>query len=71
MTDREERSLHCDLLRKKADELYAKAMDLIQRVDAGEFNEEKMMRVERVIAHCLAAIDDIELTLERELQPGE
>ena len=62
-----EMDLHCKLLRENADKLYKKACDLINRIERGEFNEEEMEDVERIIAHCLGAIEDLELVKELEL----
>ncbi len=66
MQDPKERSIHAKALRMNADTLYKKAMDLINRVEAGEFNEEQMAKVEYMISHYLAGIDDLhkELILE-------
>lgn len=69
MQDPKERKIHADLLAKSAKELYEKAISLIQRVESGEFNEEQMATVEYTIAHCLAAIEDIYMVLEREMTP--
>ena len=65
----EERALHCKLLREQSKKLYERALGLIERVEVGEFNEEKMAEVEYTIAHCLAAIEDIQLVLEKEMEP--
>lgn len=62
-----EMDLHCKLLRENVDKLYKKACELINRVEKGEFDEEQMVKAERAIAHCLGAIDDIELVKELEL----
>lgn len=67
MKNPKDRAIHAKLLRKKADWLYKKAMGLITRVENGEFNEEQMARVEYMIAHYLAAIEDFEKVLELEL----
>lgn len=69
MQDPEERKVHAKLLSKSAKELYEKALSLIQRVETGEFSAEEMAGVEYTIAHCLAAIEDIYMVLERELTP--
>lgn len=63
MQNPNEREIHTELLKKSADELYERAMNLINRVEYGEFNQEQMERVERAIAHCLAAIEDVQLAL--------
>ena len=66
LKDPEERTLHSELLREDVEKLYKKACKLINRVEKGEFNEEQMIKVERIIAHCLAAIEDVELVKEYE-----
>lgn len=63
MQNPNEREIHTELLKKSADKLYEMAMDLINRVECGEFNQEQMERVEREIAHYLAAIEDVQLAL--------
>jgi len=67
LSDPKERRLHSKLLKENVDKLYAKACNLIDRVEQGEFTEEEMVNVERAIAHCLAAIEDCEKVLEKEL----
>lgn len=69
MECRGERELHHQLLHEHADKLYKKACDLIARVELGEFNEEEMEQVEKIIVHCLAAIEDLQLVLGREITP--
>ena len=66
MKNPEERAIHAEMLKQKASELYRKAMDLIVRVERGEFNDEQMEKVEYQIAHYLAGIVDFEKTLEKE-----
>jgi hypothetical protein len=61
-----DRQLHYDLLKSNAKELHNKAMDLIERAEAGEFNEEGMLMVEYAISHYLAAIEDVHLELIKE-----
>lgn len=66
MQEPKEQIIHHSLLKQNVDKLYEKAMDLVQRVEQGEFNEEEMEKVERAIAHYLAAIDDLHLELVHE-----
>ena len=54
-------------MHQKAESLHTRAINLINRVEAGEFNEEQMVKVEHMIAHYLAAIEDLERVLELEL----
>ena len=65
MKHRSEREIHQKLLLEHAEKLYKKACNLIARVELGEFNEEEMEGVEKIIVHCLAAIEDFELANER------
>ncbi len=70
MRNPDERRIHFKLARKNAQELFDKAMELIDRVEAGEFNEEQMQKAERAIVHLLAGIEDLQkvLELEREIE---
>ena len=70
MECRGERELHHQLLHEHADKLYKKACDLIVRVELGEFNEEQMEKVEYVISHYLAGIEDLhqEMILEKTME---
>ena len=49
MQYRSERELHRKLLLQHAEKLYKKACELITRVELGEFNDEEMESVEKVI----------------------
>ena len=64
LKDSAEKEKHEQFLLKGIDKLRAKAEELISRVDAGEFNEEQMQKVENTIAHCLAAVEDLERVLD-------
>lgn len=66
MKDPENFKFHNKLIKQNVHVMYAKAMDLIERVERGEFNENQMERVERLIAHCLASIEDLHLELVHE-----
>ena len=65
LKDPKERAIHAKLLRQRAELLHEKAMGLINRVEAGEFNEEQMAKVEYEVSHYLAAIEDLERVLEQ------
>lgn len=67
LEDPTEMKIHSKLLTQKVELLYKKAVKLISRVEAGEFNEKQMANVEYMIAHYLAAIEDFERVLELEL----
>ena len=47
--------------------LYNKAMELHERAEAGEFDEEEMKEVEAKVAMLFAAIEDIQKTKDLEL----
>lgn len=65
-----ERFIHTQLLRQKVESLYERALNLLNRVESGEFNEEQMAKVEHLIAHYLGTIQDFEKVLELELTPS-
>lgn len=62
-----EKAIHNSLLRENAENLCKKAMDLIERVEQGEFDEKQMHEVEYLITHYLAGIEDLQKVLEKEL----
>lgn len=66
MKDPAERVIHATMLKQNANTLYTKAMELIEMVEGGMIGENEMAEVEYLIAHCLAAIEDVhqELSLE-------
>ena len=76
MKDEKDQKIHAEMLEKKASLLYKKAMQLINRVEAGEFNEKQMKKVEYVISHLLAGIEDLhkelilELTMDHNVYKG-
>ena len=61
MKDPKHQEKHEKMKDKSADVLYAKAMDLIRRVEHGEFKEEEMEEVELKISHYLMGIEDVRL----------
>ncbi len=63
----EEKKIHNALTKENVQDLFDMAMELINRVEAGEFDEKQMEKVERLIAHLLAAIEDLQRVLELEL----
>ena len=70
MSNPKDQRIHSKILEEKAETLYKKAMDLIKRVELGEFNDEQMEKVEYAISHYLAGIEDLhqELILEKTLE---
>ena len=66
-----ERLIHYKLVNKKATELHEKAMDLIERAEAGQFNEEEMFKIEYLISHYLGAIEDLHRVLIKERTPNK
>ncbi len=70
MRNPKDQRIHAKMLEEKAETLYKKAMDLIKRVELGEFNDEQMEKVEYAISHYLAGIEDLhqELILEKTLR---
>lgn len=64
-----ERLIHYKLVNKKASELHETAMDLIERAEAGQFNEEEMFKIEYLISHYLGAIEDLHRILVNERTP--
>lgn len=65
MKDPDEKSIHDKLLREDANILCEMVMDLIKRVEQGEFNEKQMEYVERCIAQLLGAVEDAEAILDK------
>jgi len=60
-----ERCEHNHLKMERVEKLYEKAMELINRVETGEFGEDGMDRVEYYLVHLLGAIEDIEKSYEK------
>ena len=66
MEDPKEREINTRLQNKQAIELYKKATLLIEMAEKGLLDEEEMERAEYIIAHCLAALDDVCLEIIKE-----
>ena len=62
----EEKRTHEDMLKEKNDNKYRDAISLIERAEAGEFNEEEMETAEHMISHLLAGIVDLQKVNENE-----
>lgn len=66
-----ERLIHYKLVNKRASDLHRMAMDLIERAEAGQFNEEEMFKIEYLISHYLGAIEDLHKVLIKERTHNE
>ena len=62
-----EKREHEELKMERVEKLHAKAMELINRVETGEFGEDGMERIEYYLVHLLGAIEDIEKSYEKYL----
>ena len=62
----EERQKHEEYKKVDAVRLYNHAKNLMDQVENGEVTDDKMFQVELEIAHCLGAIDDIQMEGELE-----
>lgn len=58
--------VHQHLSKQRAWGLYSKAMNIIQKVEYGEYEDNEMPEVERLLSHYLAAIQDIIMEMEKE-----
>jgi hypothetical protein len=62
----EERQKHEEYKKVDAVHLYNHAKMLMEQVENGEVPDDKMDYVEMEIAHCLGAIEDIQMEMELE-----
>ena len=69
LQDPKERKIHEKLVLRDAKKLAKLALDIIQKVESGAYNEKEMAEAEYMLTHLLAAIKDIQLALELELLP--
>lgn len=61
LKDPKEKNIHEKLKKEDAEKLAKMAAHFINRVEKGDFNEEEMVEIEKIIAHCLGAIEDVQL----------
>lgn len=66
-----ERSIRDNMKKEKASFLHRKAVNLIERAEAGEFTDEEMYIVEKMISHYLYAIEDLHMELVKGLSVDE
>ena len=66
MMNPKEQKIHAKMLKQNAEELYKNAMELITWVELGRFNEKQMEKIEYMISHYLAGIEDLHLELLNE-----
>lgn len=66
MQDPKNQIIHRILTKRKTSLLYEKAMELIEKVDNGEFTDDQMDQIEKEIAFFLSAIEDITMSKEHE-----
>ena len=67
LKDPKEKEIHNKLKTQDAVKLAKIAAKYIKKVENCEFNDEEMVEVEKIIAHCLGAIEDVELEKVLEL----
>ena len=66
-SDLDIRLMHTDLSKKRAESLYAKAMDLITRAEGGEFDEETMEIIEVKVGLLLSALEELSIEQIKEM----
>ena len=67
LKDKNFRKMRNQILKEKAEKIYAKAKELIERAEAGEFDETTMEEIEVKIALLLSALEEYIFAKEKEL----
>ena len=71
LKDEKEMSRFCTLLSEDMHKIYERAMDLIERVERGEFTEKQMAKIEKTIAFYLAVQDNLQKELSKDFTKSD